>query len=307
MRRQINGILLLDKSAGVTSNAALQRVKYLFHAKKAGHTGSLDPIATGMLPICFGSATKLAPYLLESDKSYHVTARLGVCTTTGDTEGDVTETRPVQNITGALIKEVMARFMGEIEQVPPMFSAIKVKGQPLYKLARKGVEIERKPRQVNILSLSLETWQDNLFTFTVHCSKGTYIRTLVEEMGNGLGCGAHVVALRRITVSSYADMPMYTLSALEALRETGGIQALDACLLSIETAVQAFPVVKLSNTSVFYLRMGQPVRVNVSCQHTLVRLISDDARFLGIGEILPDGRVKPHRLLSGHGAVRVGA
>lgn len=298
MRRQIHGILLLDKPANMTSNGALQRVKRLFNAKKAGHTGSLDPIATGMLPICFGEATKFSQFLLESDKAYRVVAKLGVRTNTGDCEGDVIETRPVVDVTAERIEQIMAGFVGESEQIPPMFSAIKFQGKPLYELARRGIEIDRKPRRITIFSLTLNAFEGDQFTFDVHCSKGTYVRTLVEDIGNLLGCGAHVAQLRRMTVTPYADALMYTWPALEAIAESVGQEGLLASLLPVETAVQVFPAVQLSTSAAFYLRMGQPVRANFPLNSSLVRLISEDARFLGMGEVMSDGRVKPHRLLA---------
>lgn len=298
MRRQIHGILLLDKPAQMTSNGALQKVKRLFQAKKAGHTGSLDPIATGMLPICFGEATKFSQFLLESDKVYQVVAKLGEKTTTGDTEGEVVAVKPLVNINEARIKEVASAFLGEIEQVPPMFSAIKHQGRPLYELARRGIEIKREPRKVHIFSLTVAAFEGDQLTFEVHCSKGTYIRTLVEDIGEVLGCGAHVIGLRRLSVTPYANALMYSLATLEQLADTRGQEGLLASLLPIETAVQVYPAVKLSTSATFYLRMGQSVRAPFALTSPLVRLFADDARFLGVGEVMPDGRVKPHRLLS---------
>lgn len=298
MRRPIHGILLLDKPVEMTSNRALQRVKHLFYAKKAGHTGSLDPLATGMLPICFGEATKFSQFLLDSDKSYQVVAKLGVRTTTGDCEGEIVETLPVMNVDIARIQQVMQAFLGEIEQIPPMFSAIKVQGKPLYELARRGIEIERKSRRINIFSLTLDKLEDDVLSFQVHCSKGTYVRTLVEDIGKALGCGAHVTGLRRIHVTPYDTACMYTLPVLEAIAQSSGMSGLNECLLPIETAVQIFPAVQLSTSASFYLRMGQSVRSSFPLDCTFVRLMSEDSQFLGIGEVMPDGRVKPHRLLS---------
>ncbi len=298
MRRQVNGILLLDKPAEMTSNGALQRVKRLFNAKKAGHTGSLDPIATGMLPICFGEATKFSQFLLDSDKSYHVVAKLGVQTTTGDTEGEVVEVKPIVGVTDERVTAVMQGFMGDIQQIPPMYSAIKHQGKPLYELARRGIQIERKPRHVHIFDIELLDLTTDELTFRVHCSKGTYIRTLVEDIAAQLGCGAHVVELRRIAVTPYGDARMYTLPALEKIYQEAGLDALDSCLLPVETAVQLFPTVQLSTAAAFYLRMGQPIRTTLPVNSVLVRLVSEDARFLGIGEVMSDGRVKPHRLVS---------
>jgi len=298
MRRLVNGILLLDKPPGITSNGALQRVKRLFSAKKAGHTGSLDPIATGMLPICFGEATKFSQFLLDSDKSYQVVAQLGARTNTGDIEGEIIETLPIVDVTLARVKEVMTSFLGEIEQIPPMFSAIKVNGKPLYKLARSGIEIERQARKINIFSLTLDELATDTLSFSVHCSKGTYVRTLVEDIGRMLGCGAHVKALRRDRVMPYDGFSMTSLSTLEAIAESEGLSGLDACLLPVETAVKKFPAVQLSTSAAFYLRMGQAVRSPFPLDSTFVRLMSEDARFLGMGEVMSDGRVKPNRLVS---------
>lgn len=298
MRVPINGILLLDKPVDMTSNAALQKMKRLFQAKKAGHTGSLDPIATGMLPICFGEATKFSQFLLESDKSYRVTAKLGEQTTTGDIEGEVVKTMDVPDLTQACIEDVLQQFIGKTHQVPPMFSAIKHQGKPLYELARKGIEVERKPREITLYSLQFEKLEGHLFTFTVQCSKGTYVRTLIEDIAQKLNCCAHVVALRRLTVAPYGNVVMYTLAALEEIHEKMGSQGLLATLLPIETAVECYPAVKLSSSAAFYLRMGQSVRAGLAITSPLIRLMSDDGRFLGIGEVLSDGRVKPHRMLS---------
>jgi tRNA pseudouridine55 synthase len=298
MRQSIHGILLLDKPAGITSNGALQRVKRLFNAKKAGHTGSLDPIATGMLPICFGEATKFSQFLLESNKTYYVTAKLGVKTTTGDSEGTVVEEQVVENVTAQHIESAMQQFLGAIDQIPPMFSAIKMNGKPLYELARQGIEIERKSRTITIFSLQLEKFADNHFTFHVHCSKGTYVRTLVEDIARVLGYGAHVVELRRTTVTPYDNALMYTLPALEAILQSAGQPGLMACLLPVETSVQVYPAVQLTTSAAFYFRQGQPVRATFPINSSLVRLMSEDARFLGVGEVMSDGRVKPHRLLA---------
>lgn len=293
----INGILLLDKPAGFSSNGILQRVKRLYQAKKAGHTGSLDPIATGMLPICFGEATKFSQYLLESNKTYQVTARLGIETTTGDTEGDVVTNLPVPAFTRAQLESVLATFLGEIEQIPPMYSAIKHQGKPLYKLARMGVEVERAPRRVHLYSLTLEMIRDDEVCFQVHCSKGTYVRTLVQEIGRLLGCGAHVIALRRLVVTPYETYPMFSMLQLEALLQSGGQAALQSCLLPVETAVNVFPAVKLSSSAAFYLRQGQSIRPSMVIAASHVRLLSENAGFLGVGEVLADGRVKPQRLV----------
>ncbi len=298
MRSAINGILLLNKSTDMTSNSALQKVKRLFNAKKAGHTGSLDPIATGMLPICFGEATKFSQFLLDANKSYQVIAKLGVQTTTGDTEGEVVATYPLIDITQHRIEAVMKNWLGDIDQIPPMYSAIKYQGDPLYKLARRGIEVERQPRRIKIFSLAFDALTEDQFAFHVHCSKGTYIRTLVEDMTRELGCGGHVMGLHRSSVSPYQDMTMYTLSELESIAEKKGPEGLAACLLPVETAVKHFPAIKLSTAAIFYLKTGQAVRANFPLASSLVQLLSDDGKFLGMGEAMTDGRVKPHRLIA---------
>lgn len=304
MKRQVHGILLLDKPIGVTSNGALQRMKRLFNARKAGHTGSLDPLATGMLPLCFGEATKFSQFLLDSDKTYHVVAQLGVRTTTGDKEGDVVEEKPVVDMSLARITAAAEKFIGEIDQIPPMFSAIKVNGRPLYELARKGVEVERKSRRITIHSLQVTNYnpETHCFTFEVHCTKGTYVRTLAEDIGAALGCGAFVTELRRTYVKPYGDCMMYTPEMLEAILEKNGVEGLDACLLKVETSVEAFPAVKLSTSSAFYLRTGQAVRASFPLESKLIRLYDEGETFLGVGEPTEDGRVKPFRLLSTRGA-----
>lgn len=296
--KNINGILLLDKPLKMTSNGALQYVKRLLGAKKAGHTGSLDPLATGMLPLCFGEATKVSQFLLDSDKHYHVQVKLGTKTTTGDAEGDVIATLPVVGIDSEKIKMVLAQFVGAIQQIPPMFSAIKHQGKPLYKLARQGVEVERKPRDVFIHSSQFVSYENETFVFDVHCSKGTYIRTLVEDIGEILGCGAYTTGLRRTAVSPYQQNKMYSLNELEEKQAQDGFESLMACLLPMDTSVQHLPSIKLSSSGSFYIRTGQAVRVPELPVSGWVRLFSDDGQFMGIGEVLEDGRVAPRRLVS---------
>lgn len=300
MRNDINGILLLDKPPNMTSNQALQMVKRLFNAKKAGHTGSLDPIATGMLPICFGEATKFSQFLLESDKVYDVVAKLGEETPTGDCESKVIKIHSVDGITSTQIINVIKNFLGKIKQTPPMFSAIKYQGKPLYELARQGIEIARKPREIMIYSLELMNFNDvtHQVALRVKCSKGTYIRTLIEDIGRVLGCGAHVIQLHRASVMSYHASNMQSMTSLEVTAKTQGLRGLLKYLLPLETAVEFFPAVKLSTTLVFYLRTGQPVRTQFSLNSPLVRLLTEDAKFLGIGEVMVDGRIKPKRLVA---------
>lgn len=298
--RVVSGILLLDKPSGITSNAALQTVKQLLRARKAGHTGSLDPLATGMLPVCLGEATKISGFLLEADKTYEVVIRLGVSTTTGDAEGEVVETRPVPALSAARLEAALARFRGSIEQVPPMHSAIKRNGQPLYKLAHQGIVVEREPRRVRIHELFLLAFRDDRLVIRVHCSKGTYIRTLAEDIGNTLGCGGHVEALRRTRVGSFEADEMVSLAVLEETVGEGGPEAADRYLLSIESALRHWPDVRLSKEVAYFLQQGQPVFVPHAPTEGFVRLYAgEEHHFLGVGRILDDGRVAPKRLLSG--------
>lgn len=295
--RDVSGVLLLDKPTGLTSNAALQQVKYLFGARKAGHTGSLDPLASGMLPICLGEATKFSRFLLEADKHYRVTGRLGVRTTSGDAEGEVVEVRPVGSIDPGQLDAVLARFRGTLEQTPSMFSAIKHHGQPLYKLAHQGLEVERVPRPVTIHELQMLRQEDDLLELELRCSKGTYVRTLIEDIGQVLGCGAHVIALRRLGAGAYREEQMVPMGTLEAAAEQG-YEALDKLLLSVQSMAAQWPEVRLSEAAAYYLRMGQPVIVPKAPTEGWVRLYLDAERFLGVGEVLDDGRVAPRRLLT---------
>ena len=295
-QRRVNGILLLDKPSGLTSNAALQAVKKLYRARKAGHTGSLDPLATGLLPICFGEATKVSGFLLDADKDYRVTCKFGERTVTGDAEGEVVEQRPVEGLTEDRLLDVLQGFLGVIEQIPPMYSALKHKGERLYKLAREGVEVEREPRQVTIHALELLMLNPPLAEIRVHCSKGTYVRTLVEDVGELLGCGAHVAGLRRLGVGPFDDTQMIDMEALRAVAGEGE-QALDKLLLPLESGLAQWPDVRLSVDAAFYLRQGQPVLVPKAPTAGLVRLYEGESLFLGVGEILDDGRVAPRRLM----------
>ncbi len=298
--RDVNGIVLLDKPVGITSNAALQIVKRLFQARKAGHTGSLDPLASGLLPICLGGATKLSSFLLEADKRYAVTIFLGVKTTTGDAEGAVVTSQSVQGYSDERILEVLAHFVGEIEQVPPMHSAIKHQGQPLYKLAHQGIEIERQPRTVHIYRLALLRNLGDRLEVDVSCSKGTYIRTLAEDIGAALGVGAHVQVLRRTAAGPFNAGQMVTLAELETAA-AASLEAVDRYLLPMEEALTHWPDVCLSDDMAYYLRQGQPVFVPRAPTSGWVRLHSADHRFLGIGRVLDDGRVAPKRLLPARG------
>lgn len=296
--RVVNGILLLDKPLGITSNDALQKVKHLFFAQKAGHTGSLDPLANGMLPICFGIATRLSAFLLDSDKHYSVRIRLGQTTATGDAEGDVLETRSTTGIGREQILAVLPRFRGVISQLPPMYSALKHKGERLYKLARAGIEVEREPREISIHSLELGEVSGDEFELQVHCSKGTYVRTLAEDIGEVLGCGAHVIALRRTGVGPYTGMAMVSMQQVEQAALDGN-EALDALLLPVDTALSDWPAVRLNADTSYYLKMGQPVVVPKAPTQGWVRLYEDSDRFIGVGVVQDDGRIAPKRMLAG--------
>ncbi len=292
----VDGVVLLDKARGVTSNAALQAAKRVFGARKAGHTGSLDPLATGLLPLCFGEATKVSAFLLDADKEYEVTAKLGVRTSTGDAEGQAVQTRPVSALSAESTRALLARFTGAIEQIPPMHSAIKQNGQPLYKLAHRGIEVDRAPRSVTIHELRLcRSGLDELDLY-VRCSKGTYIRTLVEDIGEALGCGAHVQALRRTRVGPFSLERSYTLDALQSRAQQGAAE-LDACLLPIDSALADWPDVTLSDDAAFFLRRGQSVFVPRLSGRGWVRLFNGQLGFMGVGQILDDGRVAPRRLV----------
>lgn len=296
-RRNISGIVLLDKDPGPTSNEALQAVKRLFQAQKAGHTGSLDPLASGLLPVCLGEATKVSGFLLDANKHYWVRCRLGQRTTTGDAEGEVVETRPVEGLDPARVERVLEGLEGPQEQIPPMYSAVKHQGQRLYKLARQGVEVERKPRPVVIHTLELLRFEGDTLEFDVRCSKGTYVRTLAEDIGAALGCGAHVIALRRLAVGPYDGVEMVDLETLRRLAAEGAGR-LDTVLLPMESALAEWPDVRLSDDAAYYLRRGQPVLVPHAPTRGWVRLYARDRRFLGVGQILDDGRVAPRRLVS---------
>jgi tRNA pseudouridine55 synthase len=297
--RAITGILLLDKPLGLTSNDALQRIKRYYRAAKAGHTGSLDPLATGLLPCCLGDSTKFSAFLLDADKRYRVRVKLGVTTTTADAEGEVVETLPVEGITEERVRQVLLKFVGGIDQLPPMYSAVKHQGQRLYKLARQGIEVERQPRRIEIHALELLACEPPEIELDVHCSKGTYVRTLAEDIGRELGCGGHVSALRRTGVGPYSEAttPFVSIEQIAALAEGDDFPALDALLLPLDTALGHWPSLRLSADAAFYLQQGQAVLVPQAPTEGLVRLYDPSSRFLGVGSILDDGKVQPKRLI----------
>lgn len=298
--RPVNGILVLDKPAGESSNRALQQAKRLYGAAKAGHTGSLDPLATGVLPLCFGEATKFSQYLLDADKGYQSTFVLGRETDTADAEGETLAVGDASAVTEAQVEKAMAGLRGAIEQLPPMYSALKQNGQPLYKLARQGIEVERKLRPVVVSTFELTAFRSGEqaeIDVIIDCSKGTYVRTLAQDLGKALGCGAHVSALRRTRSGPFTLADSVTLATLSALKDKEQLAQMDQLLLPADAALGGLPLVTLTESGGFYLRQGQPVLVpNAPCSG-MVRVALPDGEFLGVGEILDDGRVAPRRLI----------
>jgi tRNA pseudouridine55 synthase len=298
--RPVDGILLLDKPAGVTSNGALQMVRRLYSAAKAGHTGSLDPLATGVLPICLGEATKFSQYLIDADKAYRSTFVFGVTTASGDADGEVLAEADASALSAVQVEAALAPFRGDIEQVPSMFSAIKKDGQPLYKLARAGIEVEREARAVTVHELVLEAFRPGPRAEAdvyIRCSKGTYVRSIAEDLGAALGCGAHVAKLRRVQAGPFSEADCVSPVALETLRSREAFAEMDALLRPADIAVAALPDVVLAEAAAFYLRQGQPVQVPKAPRDGLVQLHAATGEFLGVGEILDDGRVAPRRLV----------
>jgi len=293
--RAVHGVVLLDKPLKISSNHALQRVKRLFDANKAGHTGSLDPLASGMLPICLGEATKVSAFLLDADKTYRFKCQLGSKTATGDAEGEVIESRPFEHIQLTDIEKYLPELTGDIMQVPPMYSALKKDGQRLYDLARQGIEVERKARPVTIYSLELISFEKGEIELETRCSKGTYVRTLAEDLGEKLGCGAYVTELRRTSVGPYKS-DMLTLDQLMEIAE-GGFDALDDVMLAIDSGIEDWPVVELDADSAYYIKLGQPVQIARAPTEGLVRVYDGD-QFIGIGNIQDDGRVAPKRMMN---------
>lgn len=297
----IDGVLLLDKPPGLSSNHALQRARRLFQAQKAGHTGTLDPMATGLLPVCFGEATKFSSHLLEADKVYRTRVRLGEITDTGDAEGEVIERRPVAALGSSDIEGVLARFRGEIEQVPPMYSALKHQGRPLYELAREGKTIARAPRRVTVYDTRLLAQDAESFDLEVTCSKGTYIRTLAEDIGHALGCGAHITALRRLRTGPFDASPtgasgMLTLEALEC-RDSQ--REREASLLPMDILVRHLPRLDVDGSTAQRLLQGQRAQVETAglAIDNLARLYRDEA-FLGLVTVMAAGEVAPRRLVA---------
>ncbi|WP_413722094.1 tRNA pseudouridine(55) synthase TruB [Sodalis sp. RH23] len=301
--RDIDGIVLLDKGMGLSSNDLLQKVKRLFHANKAGHTGALDPLATGMLPICLGEATKFSQHLLDADKRYRVVARLGQRTDTSDAEGTIISERPVA-IDQVRLEQALARFRGETPQTPSMYSALKYQGKPLYEYARQGIDVPRPTRLITLYALELIRWDQDSVELEIHCSKGTYIRTIVDDLGEMLGCGAHVIVLRRLAVARYPAERMVTLEQLQALAAAdplapATLAALDSLLLPMDSAVDDMPELNLPPAAAGLVRMGQTVATADAARTGMVRLTEGvERRFFGVGEITETGLVAPRRLVA---------
>ena len=302
--RSVNGVLLLNKPIGLTSNKVLQKVRWLFDANRAGHTGALDPLASGVLPLCFGEATKFSQYLLDSDKYYRSTYTLGISTTTGDSEGEVISQQDASNITLQQVQDKIQDFQGEIDQVPSMYSALKHNGQPLYKLARQGIEIDRPARQITIFDYQIIDFRPGTnakVDVEVHCSKGTYIRTLAEDLGAALGCGAHVSALHRFRAGPFDEQQTISLEKLEKLRKQGSVEQLDQLLKPVDTPVSNYPAVEFDQIMAGYFQLGQEISSNKAFHQgqegDIVRVFREGGTFLGIGTVTEDGKIAPKRLI----------
>ena len=293
--RPINGIIVIDKPTGRSSNHVLQQVKRLFDAQKAGHTGSLDPLATGLLPICLGDATRISSFLLDADKSYLVTCQLGVVTDSADSDGEVIATAEVPEIDSAKIKSLLEQFVGEQNQVPPMYSALKHNGQPLYKLARQGINIERKARQITIYDLQLVDMTADTLTLDVRCSKGTYIRSLVEDIGQALGCGAHVTMLRRTEVAGFVESQALTIEQLVNDHEQNGLEQLDTHLIPSEQALTDWPAIQLSEQQLISALHGQMLAIATDYVGQWVCLFREQ-QFIGIAEVVDEQQIAPKRI-----------
>jgi tRNA pseudouridine55 synthase len=297
IKRNINGIILLDKPLGYSSNQALQKVKWLYQAAKAGHTGTLDPLATGILPICLGEATKFAQYVTDADKTYVATMKLGSTTSTGDAEGKVLTIAPV-NVTETKFIEACESFVGQISQLPPMYSALKFEGKALYEYAREGVDIERKPRDIFIRQITLISFEGDVASIEVRCSKGTYIRTLAEDIGAKLGCGAHLIGLRRTETAGYLLHNAYTIEQLEGMSS----EIREMQLLPVDSAIDTIPKVVLNADCSFYLRQGQAVWQSGKIPKGELRLYDEGDQFLGLGFLQEDGKIAPKRLVQANKA-----
>ena len=294
--RNISGIVVLDKANGLSSNAALQEVKRLYEANKAGHAGSLDPLATGVLPVCLGEATKVSQFLLDSDKRYRARIKLGIRTDTGDREGSIIERNEEISVSRKTIERALTKFKGEVEQVPPMYSAIKMNGVPLYKLARKGIAVEREPRLVTLYQICLVEFVNSELELEISCSKGTYIRTIADDLGQELGCGAHVIELRRTQAGVFTEKDSISSEELALEKENRGLDKIDQFLIPMDRAIQDLPEVNLPSITASHVKNGQAVLVRHLPKNGLVRMYEDE-QFIGIGSIDDDGKVAPKRLI----------
>jgi len=292
-KRLISGVLLLDKPPGLSSNAALQKVKFLFQCEKAGHTGTLDPLATGLLPVCLGEASKFSQSTLDSSKSYQAVVKLGETTSTGDCEGEILSRKGVA-VSRVQVKKAIKGLLGHIEQVPPMYSAIKHRGKPLYVYARQGKQVQRAPRKVYIDSLQLDDMTGQEIQMTIHCSKGTYIRVLAQDLGERLGCGAHLTGLRRTRVGAFRLNEAHTLQQLEAMN----LEQRDACLLPIDSLLLTFPRILVDDADCRNLMHGKTIAQRDPLSCGTVRIYNMKQRLIGLGEILPEGKIKPRRLIA---------
>ncbi len=291
-KKNISGVLLLDKPLGYSSNQALQKIKLLYQAAKAGHTGTLDPLATGLLPLCFGEATKFAHFLTDADKVYIATVKFGITTNTGDAEGQVLSVKDV-NISKMQLEQVCSQFLGVISQVPPMYSALKHEGKAMYEYARAGVEIERAARAVTIHNIEINAFDRDVATITVKCSKGTYIRTLAEDIGAQIGCGAHLIGLRRTATANYHINQAITIEQFEAM----SVAQRALLLRPADSAVEHLPEITLDIDSAFYLQQGQAILHSGNIPEGLIRLYNEQGEFLGLGEQQSDGKIAPKRLI----------
>lgn len=302
VKRHINGVLLLNKPYGITSNRALQIAKRLFSAAKLGHTGTLDPMATGLLPICFGEATKFSSILLNADKTYQATLKLGYISTTGDAEGKITQIKDVNSsdkiLTTEKIELVLKGFLGKVMQLPPMYSALKHQGKPLYSYAREGIEIKRKPREITIYDLQIESFLDEELVIVVRCGTGTYIRTLAEDIGKALGCGgAYLTALCRSSIGNFDLTKAQDLELLEDMQ----MAERDCNLYPVDSILNDYPTIELDSIAALYLIQGRAISNYPAAiaypEGEVVRLYNHEKRFLGIGEVLAEGKIIPKRLM----------
>ncbi|MFC6277319.1 tRNA pseudouridine(55) synthase TruB [Psittacicella hinzii] len=304
-RRDLDGVLIFDKPLEVSSNNILQRVKYLYRANKAGHTGALDPLASGMLPICFGESTKITTMMLDSDKEYEVTAHLGVRTNTSDREGEIIAQKPVQVTLEQIQQVINEHFTGLIEQKPTIWSAIKYQGKPLYEYARKGIEVPIASRPINIYEIEILSWSEPFLKLRVYCSKGTYIRTLVDDLGEILGCGAHVAELRRTKIAGFENCQMVSIETLEQLFADKNFAALDKLLLPLEAPVSMYPALTLSDAQLLKMSLGmtliyafaqQADRLEYDNKEQLFRIYHADFGFIGMARNVAKNRLRGYRL-----------